>query len=168
MTWVLDSTVVLNFGRFEALWVVDRALLDHKVVVTEVVEEILRPPLAVKQIRVALADDWLGLHRVATGGELAWLGSHRQQMPRLGAGEAASLAACLMHGWAFASDDQDARRFAAARSISVTGTIGILLRAIRLESIDNYAAEELLRQMIAAGYRSPIDRLADLLDPLQP
>jgi predicted nucleic acid-binding protein len=164
MTWVLDTTVVLYFGRLEALWVIQQGLTDPKTVVDEVVAELRRPPVAVNQLHAAMTDGWLRRHVLSTDAELEAHAALHQQRPRLGAGEAASLATCIANGWALASDDQDARRVATTRTVPVTGTIGILLRAIRREVLGVAPAEELLQLMIEAGYRSPVTHLADLLD----
>lgn len=163
MRWVIDSTVLLNFGKTETLWIANRALVDPKMIVEEVRAEILRPASVVAQLREALADGWLQLHRVSSDAEHSAMGGLRQQIPRLGAGECASLAACLANGWALASDDRDARRVAGSLDVPITGTTGILLRAIRRETIDVATAEGVFERMIAAGYHAPVVRLADLL-----
>ncbi|HEY7035391.1 MAG TPA: DUF3368 domain-containing protein [Thermomicrobiales bacterium] len=164
MTWVLDTTVLLYFGRFESLWIIKHALIDPKLVVDEVVAELLRPPTAVNQLQAALTDGWLRRHPLSSDAELASLEALHQQRPRLGSGEAGGLAACIANGWALVSDDQDARRVATTHGVPVTGTIGTLLRAIRREIIEVDPAEALLRRMIEAGYRSPVAQLANLLD----
>jgi hypothetical protein len=46
----------LNFGKLGTLWIADRALLESKVIVEEVRAEILRPAIAVAQLRDALED----------------------------------------------------------------------------------------------------------------
>jgi predicted nucleic acid-binding protein len=89
----------------------------------------------------------------------------REQMPRLGAGESGSLAACVANGWALASDDRDARRVASSRGVPVTGTTGILLRAVRLDLIDLDTAESVFQRRIAGGYHAPVARLAELFPP---
>jgi|SRR5215217_1722095 len=163
MTWVIDSTVVLNFGKAESLWIVDQALIETKMVVEEVKAEILHPASVVSQLRDALAGGWLHLHRLSLDAEHAAMEALRQQRPRLGDGECASLAVCVAYGWALASDDRDARRVAASRGVPVTGTTGILLRAVRRELIELPMAESVFERMIAAGYHAPVTRLSDLM-----
>lgn len=165
MTWVIDSTVLLNFGKLGTLWIADRALLESKVIVEEVQAEILRPPIAVSQLRDALEDGRIHLHRITAEAEHSAMHTLREQTPRLGAGECGSLAACIANGWALASDDRDARRVASSRGVPVTGTTGVLLRAVRLDVIDFETAESVFQRMIAGGYHAPVTRLAELLPP---
>jgi predicted nucleic acid-binding protein len=59
-----------------------------------------------------------------------------------------------LRGCRFASDDADARAAARRLGVSVTGTLGILALA---------QANALLADMVAAGYRSPMERLDTLV-----
>ena len=63
-----------------------------------------------------------------------------------------------------ASDDLHARRAAARLGVPITGTIGILAACVRTGHLALAEANLLLEAMIAAGYRSPIVSLDQLLD----
>lgn len=82
---------------------------------------------------------------------------------RLGAGERTCLAVAHCRDGLFVSDDADARVEARHRGIPVTGTLGILARVVDQEMISIGEGNRLLGRMIEAGYRSPVDRLDDLL-----
>lgn len=78
---------------------------------------------------------------------------------RLNAGEAACLAIAAMRNGRLVTDDRDAREIAAKMRVSVSGTIGVLVRLVTTEALTMSQADQLLAEMIAAGYRSPITSL---------
>jgi predicted nucleic acid-binding protein len=73
----------------------------------------------------------------------------------LGLGEASSIAVAKCRGYRLASDDWAARREARALGIKLTGTIGILRRAVELRFCDLRTASRYLEKMVAAGFYSP-------------
>jgi predicted nucleic acid-binding protein len=83
--------------------------------------------------------------------------------PRLGAGERSCIAVVHTRGGHFVSDDADARRAAQSLGVSVSGTLGVLVLAVRRDLLTLAQANILLADMIAAGYRSPLERLDRLL-----
>ena len=70
----------------------------------------------------------------------------------------------MNRGWAFLTDDKLARTAARGWGIVVSGTLGVLVQAVKRESLTEKAADELLHEMIARGYRSPFSSLQRLLD----
>jgi len=62
-------------------------------------------------------------------------------------------------GFRFASDDQAARREAGRLGVGLTGTIGILAKAVRLRICDIKTADRYLAKMIAHGFYAPDDEL---------
>lgn len=82
-----------------------------------------------------------------------------QLHPSLGSGERTCIAVAFQRSGLFVSDDYDARRQAQARRIPVTGSIGILLLAIRQERISLETGNQLLEQLIASGFHSPVNKL---------
>jgi predicted nucleic acid-binding protein len=64
----------------------------------------------------------------------------------LGLGEASSLAVAACRGFRFASDDQAARREAGRLGVGLTGTIGILAKAVRLRICDIKNSRPLSRE----------------------
>jgi len=81
----------------------------------------------------------------------------------LGAGERSCLAVAVSRSGTLASDDLLARRWAREHGVEVTGTVGILLASVRRGYLTLEQANALLTAMIAAGYRSPVERLDVLL-----
>ena len=83
---------------------------------------------------------------------------------RLGAGERTCLAVAVHRQGLLVSDDLDARRAAQEHNVPTTGTLGILIRCVQLGHLERDRANALLAEMIALGYRSPVDRLTSLLE----
>jgi predicted nucleic acid-binding protein len=63
------------------------------------------------------------------------------------------------------TDDKSARRELRNEMLPVTGTLGILRLAVERELLSAQEGNELLRQMAAAGYRSPYEDLRDMDQP---
>ena len=87
---------------------------------------------------------------------------------RLGRGERSCLAVAHSRGSLFASDDADARAAARRLGIPITGTLGILALTVRRELLTLAQANALLADMVAAGYRSPMERLDTLVSTTPP
>ena len=77
----------------------------------------------------------------------------------LGVGESSCIAVAAHSNMIFACDDQLARKEATRLTILLTGTIGILMKAIRLGLINNSNANELLQEMVRQGFYSPMQRI---------
>ena len=78
-------------------------------------------------------------------------------------GEVSCLAVALRRGMAFLTDDARARAAAHGLHILVSGTLGVLVSAVKQKLLTPDTADSLLTQMIQAGYRSPHDTLLELL-----
>jgi predicted nucleic acid-binding protein len=85
---------------------------------------------------------------------------------RLGSGERSCLAVAVYRGWLFVSDDADARLIANRLGVPITGTLGILIRAVKEGVISFDTAEGLLQAMIAYGYHTPVQTLSNLIPPV--
>jgi predicted nucleic acid-binding protein len=81
----------------------------------------------------------------------------------LGLGEASSLAVAACRGFLFASDDQAACREAARLGAKMTGTIGILAKAVRLGTCDIRTADRCLAKMVAHGFYAPVRSVRDVV-----
>ncbi len=77
----------------------------------------------------------------------------------LGDGESSCLALAAQRGFVFACDDRLARSEAVRLSIPLTGTIGILIKAVRISIIDIKKANTILKRMIQAGFYSPVAKI---------
>lgn len=90
--------------------------------------------------------------------------SHYQQfLQRLNAGEAACLAMAWERNCRVLTDDRDAREFARRLQIPLSGTLGVLVRLIDSNQLTVDQGDQLLREMLAAGYRSPVTSLQAIL-----
>jgi predicted nucleic acid-binding protein len=108
------------------------------------------------------ADAWTDLPIVELTDEEAAFAERLSS--RLGAGERTCLAVAFHRQGLLASDDLDARRAADQHRVARTGSIGILVSCVRRGFLSCDEAESLLGEMIAFGYRSPVDSLGSLID----
>jgi len=77
----------------------------------------------------------------------------------LGTGESSCLALAANRGYIFACDDRLARNEATRLGILLTGTLGILIKAVRTEHLELKTANRILQRMIKAGFYAPIKRI---------
>lgn len=82
---------------------------------------------------------------------------------QLGAGERSCIAAAVYRDALFASDDNLARKAAEKLGVAVTGTVGILVLNVKLGSLSLAEGNQLLADMMAQGYRSPVKSLDKLV-----
>jgi len=95
--------------------------------------------------------------------EAAEISRYHQFLQRLNMGEAACLAMAIGRNCRVLTDDRDAREFARRLRIPLSGTLGVLVRLVDIKHLDLDEADNLLGQMITAGYRSPVASLRDIL-----
>ena len=88
-----------------------------------------------------------------------------QSLPRrLHHGEAACLAIARHRNWAFLTDDKLARKTAQDLGVVVSGTLGVLVQAVKRELLMAEEGDTLVGDMIARGYRSPYGSLQPFLE----
>jgi predicted nucleic acid-binding protein len=63
----------------------------------------------------------------------------------------------------FVTDDLATRQLAQERDVRLTGTVGILLALARDGSLSLVEVSAILTEMIKQRYRSPVDRLDELV-----
>lgn len=80
----------------------------------------------------------------------------------LGLGEASSIAVAKARGLIFASDDKAARREAGLLEVRLTGTIGILKKAVKVKYIDLEQGDLILNRMITQGFYASVSSLNDI------
>ena len=80
----------------------------------------------------------------------------------LGKGERECIAIAFYRHGSFVSDDSHARAVAGAKGLALSGTLGILVACPALGILTLAQANTLLKKMMAAGYRSPVDDLGKL------
>lgn len=166
MSVICDTTVLSNFSRVGQLDLLRRLFGDVHIApeVYREVEAALEQGYAfyagiARLTQPPTADGWLRL-TAATEAESALAGS---LPPRLHAGEAPSLAIAQTRGWLFLTDDRTARYAAASRGIPLSGSIGVLVLAVRSGLGTVEAAHDWLAAIIRAGCFAPVTDLASLI-----
>jgi predicted nucleic acid-binding protein len=156
-TVLLDSTVLSNLAQVGQMDLVFH-LWPGRVVSTP---EVLREYEMAARAGLLPPHAWADLPLMdLTPQEVAMSKTFSQ---RLGHGERSCLAVAHSRGGLFASDDADARAAARRLGVPVTGTLGILALAVRRELLTLAQANALLAEMVAAGYRSPMEGLDELV-----
>jgi len=61
------------------------------------------------------------------------------------------------------NDDLAARRLAESEGVSLTGTLAVLVALVRDDALSLSEANTMLEAMIQRRYRSPVDKLDDLI-----
>jgi len=81
----------------------------------------------------------------------------------LGEGEASCIACAQERAGIVVTDDRAARNHCKERNIFLSGTIGILKAACLDAILDKDQADRMLKEMISAGFYSPIQKISDIL-----
>jgi len=156
MTVLLDNTVLSNFSLVRRPDLV-RAAFVEQVGTTEQAFHEMQDGIAIGRIP---ACDWGWLSRLAlTPVEQARFEVFQEHM---GIGEASCLAMAKERGHKLATDDKDARRLARQLGIPLTGTVGILAILVKQGLISLADGDRFLNDMVASGYRSPLETLQDM------
>ena len=158
---IFDTMVISNFAKAGQLALLRKIYPANAYCSGFVVAEVLRgwrqghPDL--EPLVQSLADGWPPQIDLTTPAE-------RQLYMRisvsLGDGESSCLALAAERGYVFACDDRLARSEAVRLGIPLTGTVGILIKAVRIGLIDLKKANAVLKRMIAAGFYAPVQRIS--------
>jgi predicted nucleic acid-binding protein len=161
---VFDCCVISNFALTEAFGVLENLYRDKVCITDFVAAEVLRGIQAghsrLEAIPQAVRAGWLKETGLRTAGEKRLFESLSRS---LGLGEASSIAVAKSRRYIFASDDRVARAQAAALGVTLTGTLGILAKAVRAGVCDVRAADGCLSRMVEAGFFSPVRSMRGLL-----
>jgi len=160
---IFDSCVISNFAITDALRILKRLYEGRAYLTDFVYVEIIRGIQSgnekLEVISLALRDGWL--KETTLKGKEEKILFERLSLS-LGAGEASCIAVAGNRGYVFASDDRTARNEAAILKVSLTGTIGIIYRAVKKKFINLNEGNELLREMIRSGFYSPVKSLGEI------
>lgn len=157
MTVLLDNTVLSNFALVERPDLLRAALGTAAATTADVMAEF---EAGVELGRVP-ETDWSWLRTMTLSPTEQAL--YQQLQQHLNTGEAACLALAFHREARVLTDDRDARGLAGQMRIPVSGTVGVLVRLIKIKHLTLIEADSLLGEMIAKGYRSPIETLESLL-----
>ena len=160
---VFDCCVLSNFAFSRSLPVIKRMYGNSAVVTDFVMAEIRRGFQAghehLRLIQDALDEGWLEEASLLKKEERAIF---RSLSVSLGLGEASSIAVAKVRGLLFACDDRTARREAGLLGVELTGTLGILKRAVREHAVGLKDGDRFLAEMKAGGYYSTIRSLREI------
>jgi predicted nucleic acid-binding protein len=157
---IFDCCCISNFALSDSLYIL-KNLYNQSAAITNFVSAELMKGIQQGHHDLSKIQDALkagGLKEIA-------LGSQREKSlfeafsVSLGLGEASSIAAAKSRGYVFASDDKAARREAGLLDVKLTGTIGILRKAVKRGKIDLKEANHFLAKMAAKGFYSPVKSL---------
>jgi predicted nucleic acid-binding protein len=81
----------------------------------------------------------------------------------LGKGESSCLSIALSRNVKVLTDDMDARKLAQRRGVPISGTIGVLVEAVREGLLSIAEGNITLLDMIEKGYFSPFETLDELI-----
>ncbi len=157
MLALLDNTVLSNFTSIEHSQFIQQILGQDAATTTLVWDELQTGMRCGKLPR----QDWEWLPILALQDTEKELFTFFSQ--RLNKGEASCLAIAATRQGRVFTDDRDARAIAIEWHIPISGTLGLLLRLIDTHSISLEEGDRLLKKMLIAGYRSPVETLKELL-----
>ena len=153
---IFDTCVLSNFALAGSLRVIKSLYQDSAFITDFVSQEILKGIIkghaGLAPIREALKDGWLSEIVLETEKEKSLFSS---LFISLGSGEASSLAVAKSRGFVFACDDKAARKEAELLGVKLTGTLGILIKAVRENIVGVEPADKILKKMISEGFYSP-------------
>lgn len=170
LTIIFDNTVLSNFALAQSFYLLRRLYEGRAFICSAVQQEVqagiesgwkypqLRSRTRLQAVSQAIAEGWLKFpnNDVESSDEVVELRLALEYGQRLGAGEAEAMAIARNRGWVLATDDREARRFAQERGVRLTGSLGILIKAVQQEIIGLEEADALHARMIDEGYRSPL------------
>jgi predicted nucleic acid-binding protein len=160
---VFDSCCLSNFALSDSLFILKNLYGSSAYITDFVSTEILRGIQQghkdLTKIQDSIKEGWLGEISLRTKGEKAL---YETLSVSLGFGEASSIAIAKTKGFRFASDDKTARREASHLDIQVTGTLGILKKAVLNTILEPEKGDIILAKMTAQGFYSPINSLREI------
>lgn len=161
---IFDNCVLSNFALSNSLYIIKKMYEGVSYITDFTAAENMRGIAqgygGLEMIREALHEGWIREVTLNSNEEKTLFESLSVSM---GSGEASSIAAAKVRGFVFACDDRVARREAALLQVTLTGTIGIILRAIREDVISVQTADDALNLMIRHGFYAPVSSIREIL-----
>ncbi len=160
---IFDCCVLSNFALTDTLWIIEKSysakayLTD--LVKVEVIRGIQNRHEKLEAINIAVNSGWIKEVFVKKKSEKQLF---EKLSVSLGSGEASSITVAKSRGIVFASDDKAARNEAALLDVSLTGTLGILLKASKKKIISLQQGNQILKAMIRNGFYCPTKSLSDI------
>jgi len=162
---IFDCSTPSNFAFSDSLFILENLYKNSAYITILVSAEILKGIQQghkdLREIHRALNKGWLAEVSLKTLKERSL---YQTLSVSLGHGEASSVAAAKCRGFIFACDDRAARRESGLLSVKLTGTLGILKKAIRNQIINLDEGHRILSKMIKAGFYSPVNSPDEIKD----
>lgn len=160
-TVVVDTCILFNFLHLDRLDLLGGLNAYDFVVCPEVTAEVKR---ADQRSRIEAAVR-AGIVREVATDTLAALAPYKELKRILDPGEAAALALATTHCWAFATDDQRARKIAEQRigRDRLMNTAGILVEAIRARLLSVEQADQAKTALEARPFKMPFASFRDVV-----
>jgi predicted nucleic acid-binding protein len=160
---VFDCCCLSNFALSGSLIILKRLCGQSALITDFVSAEIMRGIQSgykdLGKIREAVTEGWLKEITLNSKEEKSL---YESLSVSLGLGEASSIAIANTRGLLFACDDKTARKEARLLNIKLTGTVGILKRAVKEKVINLKEGDRILSEMIAHGFYSSVSSLKDI------
>lgn len=161
--FTFDTVVLSNFALADALWLLSKRYAGRLMITTEVMDEL--------EAGVAGGHGNLeGVARLVQEGHFSIVSltrdervEYRHLLSSLSEGEASCIAVAVGRDATVATDDLRARTICQERRLRLTGSVGILKAAHLAGDITLGEGEQMLSDMVTAGFFSPVPRLADIL-----
>ncbi|MBS1257028.1 MAG: hypothetical protein MAG551_00063 [Candidatus Scalindua arabica] len=161
---IFDNCVLSNFALSDSLDIVEKLYANKSYVTNYVVAEnmqgILKGHLNLSRLKSALDKGWL---KEVTLNSRKEKGIFEMLSVSLGMGESSSIAVAKIRSFIFACDDRAARREAEFQNVKLTGTIGILIKAVKKRIMTRKIADDTLNQMIRNGFYSTIKSIDEVI-----
>ena len=168
MDIILNTTVLSNFASVGELDLIKR-LFGVAYTTHEVHEEILRGISRgyqyLEDVDHEMSFDETGWLQVVAIRSCMEHQLMNDLLKRLGMGESSCIAIAKSRTMIFMSDDRTARHIATEMGVSISGTIGILVRCVDKDIISFLEGNIILVEMIRKGYMSPVDSLEAIASP---
>lgn len=168
MDIILNTTVLSNFASVGELDLIKR-LFGVAYTTHEVHEEILRGISRgyqyLEDVDHEMSFDETGWLRVVAIRSHTEHQSMNNLLKCLGMGESSCIAIAKSRTMIFMSDDRIARRIANEMGVSISGTIGVLVRCVDKDIIPFSEGDDILAEMMRKGYMSPVDSLEAIVSP---
>ncbi len=160
---IFDNCVLSNFTLSDSLVILKNLYTKTSYVTNFVIAEnnkgVLKGYNGLSKLNDAVKEGWIKEIVLKSKKEKALF---ETLSVSVGWGEASSISAAKVKGFIFACDDRVARREAELLGIKLTGTLGILSKAIGKRVIDNKMANIILTRMIKFGFYSPVKSIKDI------
>jgi predicted nucleic acid-binding protein len=160
---VFDCCCISNFALSDSLFILERLYGQSAHITNFVSAEILRGIQQnhkdLMKVQEALRKGWLKEVVLNSKKEKSL---YETLAVSLGLGEASSIAAAKFRGYVFACDDRAARRESGLMAVKLTGTVGILEKAVEKRIVSLNEGNRILIKMIEIGFYSPVKSLKNI------